>query len=425
MPTYNSAYTLTVRHNFLTSKQNKARSTGFVMQYPSAIDLSILGQFIQSLGIFSIALLFYMLNRAAPRTFFRYWVGAWFAMLFAMMALQAVFRFRPALDYLEFVYFFGEYLFAALLWAGFVSFPNRALPSWFSWRWVVSIAGCWSLLLTFLNLPFSGRFSIHAIFFAATLGPAWWVLRTLPISLEHKWVKQFCLVALTMLIVIFFVNGLPLSTSGWVDTYFMETYYAYQSIFDVLIEMLLAFSLITIAAVNLQSRLERTNTLLEAERDQMAMLAHKDALTNCFNRHALIELESRLLERDGLIVMIDINDLKIINDKYGHQTGDEVIIKVAQALKDCLRGNDYIFRYGGDEFLVVAFDFHINEGNERMREVEQYLSKVCIDSDTGYTVSISWGIQAFSPDTDLDYALGKADKAMYKQKNLNRAPDKA
>lgn len=384
----------------------------------SLIDFSILGQFFQSLGVFAFALLFYMLNRAAPRRYFRYWVVAWFAMTLALIALQVAFRSRPGLDYMEFFYFFGEYVFSLFLFAGFASFPNRSLPRQFSWYWLIGLFAGWSLVLTFYNASFGVRFTMHAFVFSLSMLPSWWLLFRLPLPARHRWIKQFALVALGLLIGIFFLNGLSPTGIPGLEGRAAELYGAYQSIIDVLIEMLLAFSLLTIAAVNLQSRLEHANALLEAERDRMAMLAHKDALTDCFNRHALMQLESRLHGREGLIVMIDINDLKLINDTFGHQTGDDVIKQVAQVLQVCLRGQDYIFRYGGDEFLLVTFDFSLAAAEERMHQVEHKLKEIYPTDTHQFSVTISWGIQAFDDGDNFEHAMNEADKAMYKHKGL-------
>ena len=84
--------------------------------------------------------------------------------------------------------------------------------------------------------------------------------------------------------------------------------------------------------------------------------AQLDPLTEAHNRFFLEEIRPSLDERPGLggsIVLIDVDGLKIINDKEGHEEGDKAIWTVATAIKKLVRGNDFLIRWGGDEFLVI------------------------------------------------------------------------
>lgn len=381
--------------------------------------LNIAGHAVQTLGISAIALLFYMLYRTAPVRYFLLWVYAWGALFIALLALHLGFRYQ-ALDFLEFFYFAGEYFFAACLWLGLRAYPRNQFPSWRRWWWLGLVIALWSLLLTFADSGFHERFIWHCLAFAASLLPAWWALYGLSIPVGHRHIKIFTLTALTLLMLIFLANGLSLTQAGWWSRSTIATYHAYQSIVDMMIEMLLAVGLLSIAAANMQAQLVRINKKLEAERDRMSMLAHRDALTDCFNRRALMELETRIRDREGLLVMVDINHLKQINDNLGHQTGDAVIQQVATALQNCMREHDYVFRYGGDEFLLVAFDFPVVEAETRMREVDQFLSHQKSHIPEGCSISISWGLMEFNKQLSIGNAIALADKLMYENKKLIR-----
>lgn len=380
---------------------------------PTITLLSVLGETLQTLGIMAITLLFMMLYRVLLRSYFLRWGQAWLAMLIALVSLHLVFSF-PSLRFLEPLYFAGEYVFAALLWLGFASFPERDFPIRRYAPWLFLAIVIWSLFLTLFNPHFSNRFTLHALVFTVSLVPAWVALLRLVLPANHKWVKKIALLALSLLMFNFVLCASPLFSSPWAAGLIADCYFAYQSIFDLMFEMFLAFSLLIIAAVNMKGELERANHVLQSERDNMSMLAHQDALTGCFNRHALSELQLR--DRSGFVAMIDINDLKPINDTYGHPIGDQAICLVANSVKARLRAQDYVFRYGGDEFLIVSFDMQESEAEQRLQDIKRSLKALPPLGDLPHAVTISWGIERFKDEHSFEAAINAADSIMYQQK---------
>jgi len=381
----------------------------------SLTDLSILGQCIQMIGVALIALLFHLLQHVLRRTYFLRWAQAWLCMTAALVILQLVFR-CSSLTFLEPLYFFGEYLFAFLLWLGLASFPEPwPATRAFIYR-AAPVSFAWCVFLSTTDNYFGARFNIHALFFALSLLPSFWVLTKIRLPEGHVWVKLLVAVAILLMFGDFMLNGLSLLSPRWLGDFIASGYSAYQSIIDLLIEVMLAFSLLIMAAVSMQLRLVDVNQTLQRERDSMAMLAHQDALTGCFNRHALIELKTRLRNRQGLVVMVDINELKPINDNYGHATGDMAIVRVAQTLKDFLSPQDYLFRYGGDEFVWVQFDCSELEVVRKLEAVQQCLANLPMLAAMTYPVSLSWGLKAFTDEVSFEQAVGEADCQMYKHK---------
>lgn len=363
----------------------------------------------------AITLLFLMLYRVLLRSYFLRWGQAWLAMLIALVSLHLVFSF-PWLRFLEPLYFAGEYVFAALLWLGFASFPERDFPIRRFIPWLASAIVAWSLFLTLFDPHFSNRFTLHALVFTVSLIPAWVALSRLALPATYGWVKKIALVALSLLMFNFLLCASPVFSSAWAVGQIADCYFAYQSIFDLMIEMFLAFSLLIIAAVNMKGELESANHVLKDERDKLSMLAHQDALTGCFNRHALSELHARLRDRSGLVVMIDINDLKPINDHCGHHVGDQAICRVAQILKARMRAQDYLFRYGGDEFVIVSFDMHKEEAEQRLQSVQETLKQLPYLEGLSHSVSIAWGMQVFTDEQSFERAVNTADDLMYQHK---------
>lgn len=382
-------------------------------------ELSLFAHVIQTLGIFFICLLFGGLLWVSPRRYLSYWAKSWYVLFVGMLCLQIYFRLHGYSRWLQFVYFVGGYSFAFYLWAGFLSFPNKRLPSWIDKRLVFLIISIWSIFLMYVDESFRVRFTVHAFVFAVALIPAAVAAYRIKLLPEQQWTRYFAMISLVILCILFMGNALHLFTEENIGTAANAMYIAYQSVFDVLVELLLAFGLIVITAANAQSRLKRSHHLLQKERDRMALLAHKDPLTDCFNRHALNRLIPRLNRDSGLLIMIDINNLKIINDSYGHQEGDQAIKKVAATLKQFLRADDYLFRVGGDEFLLVSFGLKKDSGEERMQTVQALLSN---DAQNHHPikVGVSWGMEEFTDEHKFEQVMSLADAQLYSHKQTNR-----
>jgi diguanylate cyclase (GGDEF)-like protein len=377
--------------------------------------LSILGEMIQTLGVLSIALLFLMLYRVLLRSYFLRWAQAWLAMLIALLSLHLVFSFS-SLRLLEPIYFAGEYIFAVLLWLGFATFPEQKFSARRYIYWLLPIIMFWSVILSFSDGSFGNRFTFHAIAFTLALIPAWAALCRLHVPSHHSWVKLAAVVSLSLLMLNFMLGASSIFSSDWARGMIHDCYFAYQSIFDLMFEVLLAFSLLVIAAVNMKGELERSNEMLQGERDSMSMLANRDALTNCLNRHALDELHARIRDRSGVVAMVDINDLKPINDTYGHHVGDEAICRIAQTIKAHMRSQDYFFRYGGDEFVIVSFEMQEADADQRLQNIQRSLSALPVTDLVPCALSISWGIKQFSDEQTFSHAIHLADGLMYQQK---------
>ena len=151
-------------------------------------------------------------------------------------------------------------------------------------------------------------------------------------------------------------------------------------------------------------------------------LSYHDQLTNLFNRHYLEKITKTVIKNENLplgIIVIDIDGLKEINDKYGHGKGDEILINAATIIKRNIPRVDYVFRMGGDEFvaLVPCTD-----------EQELAAIKVNIQADIDRScngdchLSLSFGSHAIkSVETELFKALKIADDDMYADKQKKRA----
>lgn len=169
----------------------------------------------------------------------------------------------------------------------------------------------------------------------------------------------------------------------------------------------------------LQRELSKKNAELERLNAKLEETVITDELTGVFNRRYFnqqIEKERRRAKRLGYkiaLVSIDLNDFKKVNDEYGHQEGDKVLKRFADFLKKKLRESvDSIYRFGGDEFVLIL----VNSDKERGQEIMNRMNREF--SSLNEMVSLSYGIVELSgpKEPKTEQALKQADQRMYAHK---------
>ncbi|MHB8100009.1 MAG: diguanylate cyclase [Sulfuricurvum sp.] len=168
---------------------------------------------------------------------------------------------------------------------------------------------------------------------------------------------------------------------------------------------------------------------------QVSTLTHQachDPLTGVTNRSVMDDRLHHAIDRAQragskiVLYFIDLNDFKVINDRYGHEVGDKILIGIASALRACLRNSDTISRFGGDEFIIIVEDI---EGEDHIQSVltaiEFAISEpIVLDDETTLAAHASIGMAIYPDDaTDADSLIKAADVAMYlRKKTKNKKP---
>jgi diguanylate cyclase (GGDEF)-like protein len=152
-----------------------------------------------------------------------------------------------------------------------------------------------------------------------------------------------------------------------------------------------------------------------------------DPLTQLYNRRFFeeyLEREINRLGRDGdslCLLVIDIDDFKVLNDSYGHAAGDEILKQIARAMKESVRETDLIARFGGEEFVVVAKGTDIRGAMilaEKLRISVAAASFIVDDSMRPRRATVSIGLAKYKgSQTDL---FNSADAALYRAKDLGK-----
>jgi diguanylate cyclase (GGDEF)-like protein len=156
---------------------------------------------------------------------------------------------------------------------------------------------------------------------------------------------------------------------------------------------------------------------------ELRHLALTDELTCLYNRRGFFAAAAQQLKlasrnAQGLLLLYcDVDNLKKINDSFGHQQGDLALIRTADALEKAFRDSDILARLGGDEFVVLAWEASDQTKDVLLRRLEKTLKKTNT-GETRYRLSLSVGAAHFDPKhaVSLGELMAQADEAMYEQK---------
>lgn len=398
------------------------------MNISGLAEATLLGLIAQTCGIGLLSVLACLLGRSMDRRELRYWAFAWACRTVAFASLLVAFLFPRFVGFFFPLYLLGGYAFGYLFLAGCRTHASSTrLTRQAFWLLVpgVAVAG----LLTRVSrgdlvVAFIPHAAIMSYFFLAAFraltparrraGQTGTGLRVLSIAL------------LTLAIV--YLHYVPLFAVTVIrDTALPIVYQTYASLLDLFIEILLGFGALMVVMEDVRGELETTNRELLGARDRLEVMARSDPLTESLNRHAFYSLVER--NRDaaaaqalqGCAAIIDIDDLKKINDSHGHTTGDLAIRAVARAIRSLVRADDLLFRWGGDEFLILLFGVSEKEARARLDGLNGILARTVLpDTARPLEISVSYGLASFSGNAELDRIIDAADDAMYQTKNVKR-----
>ncbi|WP_264850416.1 GGDEF domain-containing protein [Clostridium omnivorum] len=168
---------------------------------------------------------------------------------------------------------------------------------------------------------------------------------------------------------------------------------------------------------------------LRLENKKLNSLASFDAMTGVLNRKSGLELLekefniSNINNRNIVVCFVDVDKLKHINDAFGHEEGDKLIINVASILKNSIRKTDFVIRMGGDEFLIVFPQTTMKNANK----VRYRILKMIEESNQGnikYNLSLSYGFYEYGNEIEnkltVNDLIRRADIEMYKIKSVKK-----
>jgi diguanylate cyclase (GGDEF)-like protein len=383
---------------------------------------SKIGLVIQFAGIFLITVLSLFLRRSVKTAASSYWLAAWSSLSFALFTLSLAFSFGEFVKPLFTLYFFAEYFFGFMLVAGCRNIVSGRDLTPRQGLYLIPFAGL-ALCLSFLAINLDSVFNFHTFILAGffsvgafafrnsvengkkTFG--WRVMRIALILLSVNFYHYFVLFSLRLINL-----EIPLP----------DGYLAFNPVIDLVLEILLGFGMVIVLLENVLSEVREANDKLTLAHEKLEQMAQTDPLTTAFNRHAFYGfVHNREGDVSGCVGFFDIDDLKPINDRFGHGVGDMAIRAVARSIRKLVRSEDLIFRWGGDEFFVVMVSMNSAMADRRMREIKLMLTNIYLEGcDERLTIGVSYGFKDFAHASELDEATRQADEEMYRNKQKRK-----
>jgi len=171
--------------------------------------------------------------------------------------------------------------------------------------------------------------------------------------------------------------------------------------------------------------MERTIINQTLRIEEMSHIASTDQLTGVYNRRGFETEFRRVLSaatrygETGVLIYVDLDGFKPINDTYGHAAGDEMLVEVGRLLQEHVRPHDMVARLGGDEFAVLLTRTDWEDGLSRAERLKHILNTHYVNWNGKHiAMRASLGFQCYGAHADADALLHKADHAMYQAKRL-------
>ena len=154
--------------------------------------------------------------------------------------------------------------------------------------------------------------------------------------------------------------------------------------------------------------------------------AQMDQLTGLKNRRGFYDyygdvIEPRLQEQSVCVVMCDIDFFKKVNDTYGHNAGDAVLIYVSDRIRKCLKEEDAAIRWGGEEFILLLVDMSLEQAVEIAENLRRQVEEnVCTFEDFQIPITMSFGVKRLDATKSSDHNIKDVDEKLYQAKTTGR-----
>lgn len=378
------------------------------------------------LGIaFLVWIFFAILARGRLRLEVRLWSRAWLAEVLAMVASLALvrtvgpgFALTPVARLLIFVFVAAKTSYAVLLSRGARAYVRHGLRTRLPGRWLVPVVAGWSLTVALVVPNARVALLLQWLVVALSLIRGGWICRRLAEPERAPWLGAV-LIGVGSL----YASYLPPLVPVLWNAPPLFDLAAISSLADAAADLLLALAFLVAVEQAASAHLRSLNRALLASRSHLRQLVDRDPLTHLRNRRGVRRTLDHLGGVGGTIIFLDIDDFKAINDNHGHAVGDACLRSVASTLSQTFRPEDTLFRWGGDEFLVIAPALGESAARDRVEQVRARLANPGRDAPEGlpgFTVSV--GIASLDVGGAARAALREADDRMYRDKRNRAAP---
>lgn len=402
--------------------------------------VSLIGLLCQLATDILLAILFALLCRTnRGRAYFRYWSWSWVVLSFGLVALLYRFLISDGGTFATGRYSLQEHLLAAIYQASRISCL------------MLLLFGCLNYYNRFKARPWMAPALGFAIAFAAAAFLATSTLVGVMIwqSLANAAAYTACAILLfkvtaargiggaRVTAIVFALLGafwavcfaIPFLLARFADSAVGDALWQlvlYNGFVDLFLQMLLAFGMVLILSEENRRELEQVHAELKLAHLDLKEESVRDSLTRALNRRALAEdtgpqtLLAHKGASAGAVMIFDLDNLKLINDQHGHRTGDALLKHFVETLEAQLRESDRLYRYGGDEFLLVMPRAHPDEVVERyQRFFETVPGLQTPGNGLQLPLEVSLGAAAYTAE-NFEAAVAAADRQMYANKRQRK-----
>ena len=370
----------------------------------------------QAIGTLLLALMIAQLGRIFGWRYAKRWAIGFGALLLALVSERAFIAAGGSGWWL--LYLIGEWAFLVLLTTGCRELRGDRAADLRSFLYALPAALAASALLVHFSVTFNDLFVVQSFLMAVGFAVAFVTLgRFSPARRTAGWqMMRLALALLSML----FLSYVPLQ---WASNHIVALpFLSFSSLADLLGEVLLGFGMVLVISEEARRELNDAVVALQEVRNQLEEKLRIDPLTEVLNRHAFYSM-LRMQDQQtatGTVVMIDIDHLKEINDQAGHIVGDAAIRATANAVREKVRADDLLFRWGGDEFLLLVPNLRLEIVSRRLQSLANGITFAATARHPAGHVRLSWGGAEFGPKQSIDQAIASADAAMYERRLLAR-----
>ena len=401
--------------------------------------ISFIGVVVQLGGELLLLLLFALLRRyVLRRSYFGAWTLAWASGAVAILALSVRYILMPRLvetpldenspivAMLYLVYQLGKLATFALLVSGTAMYVTGSRLHG-SWRLVTGgVVGYAALSVLASGADLNQMVIWQAPVAVVCLGACAALLFTLPPS-RRTMGSIGGGAAFAALGALWLVYGLAFSLAGGdaPGPVWARTIVNFNTYFDLLLNFALGFAMVVLLMEDARREVADAQAELRVQHDQLRRAALYDSLTDSLNRRAFAQGVGLDMARAtfGTVVIADLDNLKAVNDAYGHAAGDQLLRQCAELLRGTLRPYDKLYRWGGDEFLLIIPSARGADVETRLRDVLRQAPVLDAPGTQGRVrLEVSLGTCDYTSAEELEESIRLADQAMYRQKSARKTP---
>ncbi|HEV2321821.1 MAG TPA: GGDEF domain-containing protein [Gammaproteobacteria bacterium] len=368
--------------------------------------------------------------------FFKYWTYAWGVLLAALLLLGVGFYGLPNLGSAAnslanllmpgvfLLYQLGKLLFLLLLVLGTLEYAEGKVD-----RRTLYLGMLAALVYCLVSFAFTsnlqGLLLWQAVVCAAALGYATVRILRLPYS-RRSLGTRVTGVALKLLAVLWVVYALAIYKDQYPETPYLGFAAAirgYDGYLDTILQLMLAFGMVLMILEDARRETNAAHAELAVAHEKLLHESLTDPLTNVYNRLAFTRgvFLQTVGATFGSVFIFDLDNLKHVNDSHGHEAGDELLKHFVMALRGGLRPADQLYRWGGDEFLLLLPGATYASVAPRLNQLLYQTSPLAMfDGSVNLKLEVSMGGADYQDPETLRAAVNTADRAMYEQKRIHK-----